>query len=84
MTLFIDLYYGNSYAELKAEREEDLVNFLLFCSVKMYRDVKSRVKLIEVDGLRKVDALHYDYKVQEEQLFTRISIDLKKYKELKV
>jgi len=53
-------------------------------NVKMYRDVKARVKLIGASGLNKVNSLRYDYRVQEEVLLTRIIVNLQRYRELKV
>ena len=60
------------------------VNESLSFSVKMYRDVKARVKLIGASGLNKVNSLRYDYRVQEEVLLTRIIVNLQRYRELKV
>ena len=53
-------------------------------SMKMYRDVKARVKLMNVDGLNKVNSLLYNYRVQEEPLLTRIVVNLRRYRELQV
>ena len=59
------------------------INFFLI-SMQMYHDVKARVKLMNVDGLNKVNSLLYNYRVQEELLLTRIEINLQRYRELKV
>ncbi|XP_065051685.1 beta-1,4-galactosyltransferase 6-like [Rhopilema esculentum] len=51
---------------------------------KMYHDSKTRKQRIDLDGLNRIQSLQYTYKVMEEPLFTRIAIDLKRSRELKI